>query len=119
MKPKTAYLALCAAGVLLPYSQFLPFLRDHGLDLRLFVQELFSTRIGAFFGMDVVVSAFALAVLVRTEGRRLGMRRLWLPIAAVLGVGVSLGLPLFLFMRESALERRPGAGEAPPAPRFA
>ena len=59
--------------------------------------------------MDVVVSAFALAVLVRAEGRRLHMRRLWLPIAAVLLVGVSLGLPLFLYMRESALERRPGA----------
>ena len=119
MKPRTAYLALCVAGILLPYSQFLPFLRDHGLDLRLFVQELFSTRIGAFFGMDVFVSAFALVVLVRTEGRRLGMRRLWLPIAAVLAVGVSLGLPLFLFMRESALEQRPGAGEAPPARGFA
>ena len=62
--------------------------------------------------MDVVVSAFALAVLVRAEGRRLHMRRRWLPIAAVLLVGVSLGLPLFLYMRESALERRPGAEES-------
>ncbi len=119
MKPKAAYLALCVAGVLLPYSQFLPFLRDHGLDLRLFVEELFSTRIGAFFGMDVVVSAFALAVLVRVESRRLHMRRRWLPIAAVLLVGVSLGLPLFLYMRESALEQRPGARGEPTAPGFA
>lgn len=119
MKPRTAYLALCAAGVLLPYSWFLPFLRDHGLDLRRFVEELFSTRIGAFFGMDVVVSALVLAVFVRVEGRRLHMRRLWLPIAAVLVVGVSLGLPLFLFMRESALEERPGAGGSPAAPGFA
>jgi len=119
MKPKTAYLGLCVAGVLLPYSQFLPFLREHGLDLRLFAEELFSTRIGAFFGMDVLVSAFALAVLVRAEGRRLHMRRRWLPIAAVFAVGVSLGLPLFLYMRETALARRPGAGDAPPAPGFA
>lgn len=106
MKPKTAYLGLCLAGVVLPYSQFLPFLREHGLDLRLFVEELFSTRVGAFFGMDVIVSALVLGVFVWVEGRRLAMRRLWAPVVAVLAVGVSLGLPLFLYMRESALERR-------------
>jgi len=106
VKPKTAYLGLCLAGVVLPYSQFLPFLREHGLDLRLFVEELFSTRVGAFFGMDVIVSALVLGVFVWVEGRRLAMPRLWAPVAAVVAVGVSLGLPLFLYMRESALERR-------------
>src|SRR4029453_2370294 len=63
IKPKTAYLLLCVAGVLLPYSQFLPFLREHGLDMKLFVEQLFSTRIGAFFGMDIVVSALVLWLL--------------------------------------------------------
>lgn len=106
MKPKTRYLWLCLAGVVLPYWQFLPFLREHGLDLRLFVAELFSTRVGAFFGMDVLVSAVVLVAFVRVEGRRLGMRRLWAPIAAVLAVGVSLALPLFLYMREAALGRK-------------
>lgn len=110
MKPRTAYIGLCAAGIVLPYSQFIPFLRDHGLDLRLFVAELFSTRVGAFFGMDVVVSAIVLVLLVAVEGRRLGMKRLWLPIAAVAAVGVSLGLPLFLAMRESALEKSKRVG---------
>jgi hypothetical protein len=106
VKPKTRYLGLCLAGIVLPYWQFLPFLRDHGLDLGLFVQELFSTRVGAFFGMDVLVSAVALVIFVRVEGRRLGMRRLWAPVVAVLAVGVSLGLPLFLYMREAALDRK-------------
>ncbi len=105
MKPKTAYLGLCVAGIVLPYSQFVPFLREHGLDLRLFVEELFSTRVGAFFGMDVVVSAVVLALFVWVEGRRGGVRRLWAPIVATLIVGVSLGLPLFLYMREVRLER--------------
>jgi hypothetical protein len=94
------YLAVAAAGIVLPYSQFIPFLRDHGLDLRLFVEQLFATRISAFFGLDVVVSAVALWTFVFVEGRRSGMRRLWVPITATLTVGVSLGLPLFLYMRE-------------------
>jgi predicted exporter len=105
MKLKTAYLLLCVLGAALPYSQLIPFLREHGLDLRLAVEQLFATRIGAFFGLDVVVSAIVLLIFVATEGRRLGMRYLWAPVAATLAVGVSLGLPLFLYLREARLER--------------
>ena len=76
--------------------------------MRLFVSERFANRIGGFFGMDVIVSAVALWVFVRTEGRRLGMRFLWVPMAAVLTVGVSLGLPLFLYLRQIHLERAAG-----------
>lgn len=104
MKPKSVYLALCVAGAVLPYSQFLPFLREHGLDLRLFVEQLFANRISAFFALDVIVSALVLWVLVIVEGRRAGVRHLWAPIAASLAVGVSLGLPLFLYQRERRIE---------------
>lgn len=106
MTPTNLYLALCIAGTLLPYSQFVPFVREHGLDVRVFFEQLFSTRIGAFFGWDVIVSSVVLWVLVAVEGRRTAMKRLWLPIAANLTVGVSLGLPLFLYMRERQLDRR-------------
>jgi Terpene cyclase DEP1 len=55
-------------------------------------------------GWDVIVSLLVLWTFVLFEGRRLAMARLWLPIAATLIVGVSLGLPLFLYMREVRLE---------------
>jgi hypothetical protein len=55
--------------------------------------------------MDVIVSAIALMVLVRSESSRLSLRARWLPMAAVLTVGVSLALPLFLYMRERRLEQ--------------
>jgi Terpene cyclase DEP1 len=105
MKPRSLYLALCVAGTVLPYSQLLPFLREHGLDLRLFVAQLFSNHIGGFFGWDVIVSSLVLWAFVVIEGRRAGMKHLWAPIAANLAVGVSLGLPLFLYMRERSLRR--------------
>jgi hypothetical protein len=104
MRPKTLYLILCVAGTLLPYSQFVPFLREHGLNFQLFFDQLFATRIGAFFGLDVIVSSVVLWVFVVVDGRRVGMRHLWAPVAANLAVGVSLGLPLFLYMREARLE---------------
>lgn len=104
MKPKHAYLGLAVLGTLLPLWQFLPFLREHGVAVGLLFQQLFSTPAGGFFGMDVIVSSVVLWVLVYVEGRRSGVRHLWVPVVANLTVGVSLGLPLFLYMREVALD---------------
>jgi Terpene cyclase DEP1 len=104
MKPKTIYLVLCFAGVVLPYWQFVPWVMQHGMNLSLFVRELFANRIGAFFGIDVLASAVVLIVFMRVESARLTIRRRWLAVLAVLLVGVSLALPMFLYMREVKLE---------------
>jgi Terpene cyclase DEP1 len=97
------YLALALVGAILPYSQFLPWFVEHGLNIPLLLAELFSTRIGAFFGLDVLVSAVVLVVFIRREGAKRKMRMLWLPIAATCLIGVSCGLPLFLYLRERQL----------------
>jgi hypothetical protein len=102
---KNVYLGLCVLGVVLPYWQFLPWAAQNGLNLPFFVQQLFANRIGAFFGMDVLVSAVALLFFVRFENSRARIPGRWLPLIAVLVVGVSLGLPLFLYLRERALEQ--------------
>lgn len=100
MKTKQLYLVLCILGTVLPLSQFVPWVIEHGLDIPLFVHELFSTRIGSFFGWDVIISAITLLVFIFVEGRRINMSNLWLPAVATLSVGVSLGLPLFLYLRQ-------------------
>jgi hypothetical protein len=105
MKPKTIYLVLCFVGAILPYWQFVPWvLQHHGINLSLFVRELFANRISAFFGMDVLVSAVVLIAFMRVESGRLKIRRRWLPVLAMLTVGVSLALPMFLYMRELRME---------------
>ena len=90
--------------------QFVPWLVANGLNMHVFFQQLFVNHISAFFGMDVLVSALALLVFARSEGSRLGVPGRWLPLIAVLSVGVSLGFPLFLYMRERNLEQ--GRGQA-------
>lgn len=104
MKPKTLYLALCVVGTIVPYTQFVPWLLQHGLNLPLFARELFATRIGAFFGMDVLVSAITLIIFARIERARVRISNRWSIVVAILVVGVSLGLPLFLYLRERELE---------------
>jgi hypothetical protein len=104
MSPKYIYLALCIVGTIVPYLSFVPWLMDHGLDIPRMVEELFANRISAFFGLDVIVASLVLWAFVGFEARRSGVRHAWAPIVASLVVGVSAGLPLFLFMRESALK---------------
>ena len=104
MRARHFYLALCLIGALLPLAAFLPFLATPGAGPRLFLQQLFATPVSAFFGWDVIVSSLVLWTFVLVEGRRLAVPRLWAPLAANLLVGVSLGLPLFLYIREIYLE---------------
>ena len=104
MQPKTIYLLLCVIGTVLPCAQFFPFLQEHGLDIQSFVDQMFANPVSGFFALDVVVSSTVLWVLVAVEGTRVQTRHLWAPIVANLAVGVSLGLPLFLYLRENALQ---------------
>ncbi len=101
---KLLYLLAAILGAALPLSQLIPFLKTHGLDLTLFFTLLFSNSVSAFFGMDVIVTSIVLWVFLFSEGRRLGMRHLWLYVICNLVVGVSLALPLFLLFRERALD---------------
>ena len=106
MKARQFYLIFCVLGILLPYSQFVPWLLEHGLNLSLFLAELFANRISAFFVLDVIVSAIVLIWFIQSEGKRLSVQLLWLPTIGTLIVGVSLGLPLFLFLRQAMLDRK-------------
>jgi hypothetical protein len=75
MKAKLICLLLCILGAAVPYSQFVPWLVEHGLNARLFWQQLFATRISTFFALDVIVSAVVLLRFVRVESSRLRIRR--------------------------------------------
>lgn len=89
----------------MPYWQFLPWVAAHGLDLTLLIRELFANRISAFFGFDVILSAVTALVFFRVERKRLGLQQWWLAVLGVLAVGASLGLPLFLYLRERNLQQ--------------
>ena len=105
MKARHFYLICCVLGLVLPYSQFVPWLLEHGLNVTLFFRELFANRISTFFVLDVIVSAIVLIWFIQSEGKRLRVRLLWLPTIGTLIVGVSFGFPLFLFLRQVRLDR--------------
>jgi hypothetical protein len=105
MKARHFYLVCCVLGLIFAYWQFVPWLLEHGLNVELFVRELFGNRVSAFFAIDVIVSAIVLIWFIQSEGKRLRIRLLWLPTVGTLFVGVSFGFPLFLFLRQVTLDR--------------
>ncbi|HEY9078665.1 DUF2834 domain-containing protein [Magnetovibrio sp.] len=91
-------LVLFGVGVIVPYAAFAPWFLDHGANALLFVHEMFANRIAAFFALDVIVAAIAL-ISAAVFAHRHGGRGLGAVVAATLLIGVSAGLPLYLYYR--------------------
>lgn len=109
MKAINIYLVLLALGILLPLYFFVPFIIQYGLDVNIFFQQLFSSNIGGFFGMDVFVSGAVTIYFILAESRRLDIRYgPWCLLGLV--IGVSVALPLFLYIRQRSLDALPQKG---------
>lgn len=106
-RKQALYLLLLILGTALPFAQFLPWLRRHGLDLARFREELFANRISGFFGWDVLVAVPTLIVLILAD-RELRPAQRAIAVAGSL-LGTSVGLPLYLFLREGHRRVAPGA----------
>ena len=61
---------------MLPYSQFVPWIIEHGPNFELPERQLFANRVSAFLGLDVLVSAIVLFKFISVDGKRLDMRLL-------------------------------------------
>lgn len=92
------FAVLLALGTVIPLLQILPWLVDHGLDARLFIDELFANPVSSFFALDVVMAVVTLLVLAVVDRELSGRQRLGVGLGALLGA--SVGLPLYLLLRE-------------------
>ena len=106
MKLAYIYVVLCTLGLLLPYALFMPWLLQHGLDVSRLTSEIAASPVAAFGWLDVLISALALFVFILSERQKQKVKLYWLPILATLLVGVSLGLPLYLFLRELSVDQQ-------------
>jgi len=106
MNRKNLYLALAIVGLTVPYYFLVSFLRTFGLDGKAFVEELFGTSISAFFATDLIISCLVFLIYLRQEAKRLSMRYSWVYVIALLTVGLSFALPLFLYVRENHINSR-------------
>ncbi|CAL2079074.1 DUF2834 domain-containing protein [Tenacibaculum sp. 190524A02b] len=103
MRVRHLYLLIAILGTCIPYYHFGEFLFQNGIDFKLFIDQMTGTSISSFFTWDVIISTLAVFTLVLVEGKRIGMKNLWLYILFNLIVGVSLALPAFLYVRQKKL----------------
>jgi hypothetical protein len=96
------YLTLAFVGLVIPYAIVIPWVKQHGVDLPLFFDTLFASGSAAVFSADVLFSAAVFLIFVAAEGRRGGLRHLWIYPLLILTVGLCCALPLFLAQRERA-----------------
>ena len=104
MSRKLVYLILAVIGFILPYYFLISFLATHGLAARLFLNQLFGTPISTFFAADLLISCVVFIIFLRREAARHAMKHQWAYWIALLTVGLSFALPLFLWAREGHLE---------------
>ena len=108
MRLRHIYSLLFVIGTFVPLTQFWPWFGEHGFDVQLFFTELFSTKIGGFFGLDVMIAAVVLFVFTIIETLRLKIKNAGSVVAAVViatfFAGVASGFPLFLYLRQRHID---------------
>jgi Protein of unknown function DUF2834 len=93
------YVAACIVGSVVPLAALGVFLAHHGVDLPELWRMLTANPISVFAWLDVAISAVVVIVTAVAAGRR-GLRGWGWAVAGTCLVGVSLGLPLLLALRE-------------------
>ena len=96
---RAIYLALAVWGVIHPMSYFIPWFQENGWSLAKMVDAWHANAASSGLVWDLTIAAIALTVWILTETWR---QRDWLGLIAIpatFGIGISCGLPLYLFLR--------------------
>jgi hypothetical protein len=101
---KIFLIVCCFAGIVVPYWFALPFFLIHGPNFRLFVEEMFASRISSFFAADLIISSVIFLSWSRRDARDKKILGWWLVLVSNLVVGLSLALPLYLLKRLDAAQ---------------
>ena len=84
----------------------IPWTIENGLNINLMIAEMFVNRMSTFIAFDLLITVLAVIFFIIHEGRRIKLKQLYLPILAIFLVGVSLGFPLFLYLRQREIDRK-------------
>ena len=97
------YLALTFLGILLPYGALVPWVVTHGLDISLLLSEAMANPISIMAWLDVLVGGLALIGFILVDGQRHKVQYRYFAVLGTLSVGVSFGLPMYLYFKEKQL----------------
>ncbi len=105
-------LALTIVGFAVPNTMIVLFTVRRGLSLDGYFQPWGGSLPATQLVLDLSIAFVAFALWAAWEGQRLRMRSWWLPVPASLLVGLCFALPLFLLLRERAVQPEDARGRA-------
>jgi hypothetical protein len=105
-------LALAIVGFVVPNTIVVLFAAQHGLTLDGYFRHWGGSLPAIQLALDVGIVFVAFALWAAWEGKRLEMGSWWVPIPASLLVGVCFAVPLFLLLRERAIQPEDAGGRA-------
>ncbi len=99
MSLRLVWLGLAIWGAIHPMSYFITYMRDTGTGLGGLIDAWYVNASTTGLTWDLTIAAITLTIWIGVE---VAVRRNWLALIAIpatYGVGVSFGLPLYLFLR--------------------
>lgn len=100
MSVKNFYLVMAVIGTIVPWLFFGSFFAQHGLNLWFFVQSLFANGAAGGFSADVLITIVIFWVWSWRDATKNHVPHWWLVLPSSFCVGLSLALPLYLYLRE-------------------
>lgn len=99
----TFYLLTFFIGTAVPLYFIIGFIQANGgIDLRLFIDQLFANRASSTFSSDLLICSAVFWVFMAFEKNEKGVPSIFLFILLNLTIGLSSALPLYLYFREKA-----------------
>lgn len=99
------YLALAAAGAVLPWLANLDYMRAYpgGFDIGQFIALANINPAAQSLSRDLAIGSSAVLIWIVVESRRLRLKGLWLVLLCCFTLAFACGAPLFLYLRERRL----------------
>jgi len=98
------YMIMAVIGTMVPWAFFGSFFAANGLDLPGFLAGLFANGAAGGFSADILISIAVFWVWSWRDARRQGIDRWWWVLPSGCLVGLSLALPLYLWLREGTAQ---------------
>lgn len=105
MSLKQVYLCFAVIGAIFPTAIFLSHFMEAGWGVGAFFEAALANKVATALSLDILLASFVFWAFLFHEAKVRGIRHIWIYILANLGVGLCFALPLFLYVRERAIEK--------------
>lgn len=103
---KYFYFALAMLGIILPYSQFVPWTMINGMDLAKMGQAMFVNQIAGGIALDALTAAVILIIYILFQQKKNPVKYFWVPIVGVFVFGLAFALPIYFYLKELSSENK-------------